>query len=313
MEHFNWDDLKYLLAVARTGSVSRAARTLAVDHATVIRRLEGLERALGAKLFQRNARGYSLTVTGERLLVSAQTMEGEAARASTELRNGQARVSGTLKISALEGIGNFFLARHLAAFGAAHPDLSIEFITLQQLVALSRREADIAITLQPPSQGQFHIARLTDYTLEVYGSRDYLARAPEVVTKEDFAQHSFTGYIDDLIFVRDLNYLDEIGIRVKPRLQSSSIHIQLEVTREGYGLCVLPRFIAMSCPDLVAVRPDLVSLRRSYWIVAHADIAQTARGRLLIEFIHEKALDALHLFQGSNQTGHPVTGTSVPS
>jgi DNA-binding transcriptional LysR family regulator len=304
VERFNWDDLKYLLAVSRTGSVSRAARTMAVDHATVIRRLEALERSLDAKLFQRNARGYSLTVTGERVLLSAQTIEGEAARASTELRNGQARVSGTLKISALEGIGNFFLARHLAAFGVAHPDLAIEFITLQQLVALSRREADIAITLQPPSQGQFHITRLTDYTLEVYGSREYLARAPAVAVKEDLAQHPFTGYIDDLIFVRDLNYLDEIGIRVKPRLQSSSIHIQLEATREGYGLSVLPRFIAMSCPDLIAVRPDLVSLRRSYWIVAHADVAQTARGRLLIEFIHAKALSAYHLFLGDDAGKH---------
>jgi DNA-binding transcriptional LysR family regulator len=297
VERFNWDDLKFLLAVARVGSVSRAARSLGVDHATVIRRLEGLERSLDAKLFQRNVRGYSLTATGERLLLSAQAMEGEAVRASTELRNGQERISGTLKISALEGIGNFFLARHLAAFGAAHPDLAIEFITLQQLVALSRREADIAITLQPPSQGQFHIARLTDYTLEVYGSRNYLAHAPKIDVREDFAQHPFTGYIDDLIFVRDLNYLDEIGIRVKPRLQSSSIHIQLEVTREGYGLCVLPRFIAMSCPDLVAVRPDLVSLRRSYWIVAHADIAHTARGRMLIAFIHGKAQEAQHLFE----------------
>lgn len=296
MQDFQWDDLKYLLAVARAGSVSRAGRMLSVDHATVIRRLEGLERALDVKLFQRNARGYSLTATGERLMASAQTIEGETVRATEALRDGHLKVSGTLRISALEGVGNFFLAKHLAAFGAANPELQIEFITLQQLVALSRREADIAVTLQPPTQGRFHVSRLTEYELNVYGSRDYLARAPVIETKADFSRHPFTGYIDDLIFVRELNYLDEIGLRVKPRLQSSSIHIQLEVARQGYGLCVLPRFIAGSCPDLVAVRPDLISLRRSYWLVAHEDIAQTARGRLLLEFVQQKTAAASALF-----------------
>lgn len=295
---FNWDDLRYLLAVARTGGVSRAAHTLSVDHATVIRRLEGLERALGVKLFQRNARGYSLTQTGERMLVSATSIESEAARAVVELHDGLPSISGTLRISALEGIGNFFLARRLAAFGTAHPDLSIEFITLQQLIALSRREADIAITLQPPTQGRFHISRLTDYDLFVYGSEDYLQTAPPVRTREDLNNHPFTGYIDDLIFVRELNYLDEIGLRSRPRLQSSSIQTQLEMVRQGYGLCILPRFIAMHFSELRAVRPEEIVLHRSYWIVAHAEIAQTARGRSILEFLNDEAAGAQDDFLG---------------
>ena len=307
---FNWDDLRFLLAVAQTGSVSRAAHMLSVDHATVIRRLEGLERALSVKLFQRNARGYSLTHTGERLLVFAQSMESEATRATVELHNGQSSLSGTLRISALEGIGSFFLARRLAAFGAAHPDLSIDFITLQQLIALSRREADIAITLQPPTQGRFHITRLTDYDLHVYGSRDYLGRAPTIHSRDDLSSHPFTGYIDDLIFVRELNYLDEIGIRLRPQLQSSSIQIQLEVVRQGYGLSVLPRFIASAFPELEAVRPEEIVLRRSYWLVAHADVAQTARGRLMIEFLNKEALLARDQFLRSPA---PVTPEPSPS
>jgi DNA-binding transcriptional LysR family regulator len=301
VQRFNWDDLRYLLAVSRTGSVSGAARTLSVDHATVIRRLEGLEQSLGVKLFQRNARGYSLTLTGERLLLSAQTIETEANRASAELSDGQSSLSGALRISALEGIGNFFLARHLADFCAAHPDLSIEFITLQQLMALSRREADIAITLQPPAQGRFHITRLTDYVLHVYGSRSYLDRAPQIHGRDDLKDHPFTGYIDDLIFVRELNYLDEIGLRIRPRLQSSSIQVQLEMVRQGYGLCVLPRFIAASCSDLVPVRPEAIVLRRSYWLVAHEDIAQTARGRSLIQFLHAEADAASERFVGPDE------------
>ena len=292
MQRFNWDDLRFLLAISRGGSVSAASRALSVDHATVIRRLEGLERALNAKLFQRNVRGYSLTTTGEQLLLSAKTMEDEATRASTQLGDGRMAVTGGLRIS------NFFLARRLAAFGSAHPDVSIDLITLQQLVALSRREADIAITLHPPVTGRFHITRLTDYVLQVHGSRDYLARCAPIASRGDFADHPFAGYIDDLVFMRELNYLDAIGARVRPRLQSSSIHAQLEYVRQGYGLCVLPRFVAQASPDLVPVRPDLFTLRRSYWIVADPEIMQTARAKLLVAYLEAEVAAAQALFIG---------------
>jgi DNA-binding transcriptional LysR family regulator len=300
VQRFNWDDLRFLLAMSRGGSVSAAARALSVDHATVIRRLEGLERSLNAKLFQRNVRGYSLTGPGEQLLLSAKAIEEEATRASEQMSHGRMTVSGGLRISALEGIGNYFLARRLAAFGSAHPDVSIELITLQQLVALSRREADIAITLHPPVTGRFHITRLTDYVLQVYGSRAYLACCAPIVSHGDFGDHPFAGYIDDLVFMRELNYLDKIGARVRPRLQSSSIHAQLEFVRQGYGLCVLPRFVAVSCPDLVPVRADLFTLRRSYWIVADPDIMQTARGKLLVAFLEGEVAEAQALFVGND-------------
>jgi DNA-binding transcriptional LysR family regulator len=166
------------------------------------------------------------------------------------------------------------------------------------LVALSRREADIAITLQPPVTGRFHISRLTDYDLYVYGSSEYLSRCAPIVTQADYGDHPFAGYIDDLVFVRDLNYLDKIGARVRPKLQSSSIHAQLEFVRQGYGLCVLPSFVAASAPDLVRVRPDLFSLRRSYWIVANPDIIQTARGNALINFLENEVKAARENFIG---------------
>jgi DNA-binding transcriptional LysR family regulator len=169
---------------------------------------------------------------------------------------------------------------------------------LQQLVALSRREADIAITLHPPVTGRFHISRLTDYVLYVYGSRDYLAQCAPIVTQADFGAHPFAGYIDDLVFVRELNYLDKIGARVKPRMQSSSIHAQLEFARQGYGLCVLPRFVAASSPDLVPVRPDLFTLRRCYWIVADPDIMLTTRGSLLVKFLQSEVVAAQDSFVG---------------
>ena len=198
---FDWDDLQFFLAVARTGTVSQASHRMGVDHATVMRRLDNLEKTLGAKLFERNPRGYNLTKRGERLLVSARLVEAEMQKAERDAAADLA-ISGVVRISSLEGFANFFLAAKLPRFAAAHPNVSIEMVAIQQIVALSRREADIAITLQAPETGGFVVERLTDYVLFVYGLKSYLADAPPIRSRDDLQNHPFTGYIDDLIFVR---------------------------------------------------------------------------------------------------------------
>jgi DNA-binding transcriptional LysR family regulator len=292
---FDWDDLQFFLAVARAGTVSRASRGLGVDHATVIRRLDNLEQSLGTKLFERNPRGYNLTHRGERLLVSAQAVEAETQKAERDIAGSDLVISGAVRISSLEGFANFFLAARLPRLAAAHQHLAVEVIAIQQIVALSRREADIAITLQPPENGRFVKERLTDYVLFVYGTKLYLANAPRVRSRADLQHHPFTGYIDDLIFMRGLDYLDEIGAR-RPRLQSSSLHAQMEASLAGHGLCVLPHFIAVQQRKLVPVLPQEVFLRRTYWLVMPADIADTARVRAVAHFIKEEAAAAQALF-----------------
>src|SRR5688500_5937493 len=141
MRPFDWNDLRYFLSVAQAGTVSQAARSLGVDHATVIRRVEALEHAMGAKLFERTPRGYYLTANGERLLSSAETMHEEARRIGREMLASNHGMGGVVRISTLEGFGNVFLAGRLPKFAAQYPNLHIELLTLQQIVALSRREA----------------------------------------------------------------------------------------------------------------------------------------------------------------------------
>jgi DNA-binding transcriptional LysR family regulator len=293
---FNWDDLRYFLAVARAETVSLASRRMGVDHATVIRRVEGLERALGAKLFERTPRGYNLTQTGHRLLSSAHSIEAEILQAEQQLAGRDAAISGLVRISTLEGFGNFFLAKRLPAFACGHPGLSVELVTIQQIVALSRREADIAVTLQAPPSGPFVSERLTDYSLLVYGAQSYLEQHAEIRTRADLRAHRFIGYIDDLIFARGLDYLSEIDPNVRPRLQSSSLHAQMETALGGYGLCVLPTFIADHQPQLVRVLPAEISLRRTYWLVLHKDTAETARIQAARRFIVQEVRAAQDLF-----------------
>lgn len=292
---FDWDDLQFFLAVARAGTVSQASHRMAVDHATVMRRLDNLEKVLGFKLFERNARGYNLTKRGERLLTSAQIIETEIQKAERDIAAGNLAVSGVVRISSLEGFANFFLASRLPRFAAANPNVSIEMIAIQQIVALSRREADIAITLQAPETGHFIVERLSDYVLFVYGPESYLADAPPIRSREDLRKHRFTGYIDDLIFVRGLDYMDELGAS-RPQLQSSSLHAQMEASVAGYGLCVLPAFIARGHPELVPVLPGEICLRRTYNLVMPADRADTARVRAVRQFLHAEVAAAQSLF-----------------
>lgn len=295
---FDWNDLQHFLAAARAGTLSGAARRLGVDHATISRRLAALEQALGAKLFERNPRGYNLTQTGERLLASAEAIEAEALRAERQVAGEGQRVSGTVRISTLEAFGNFFLAPLLPRLAQENPKLHLELVSIQQIVALSRREADIVITLKKPDGDRFVAETLTDYTLFVYGARDYLKRAGAPRTRADLADHPFAGYIEELIFTRGLDYLDEVVPGLRPRLECSSLHAQMEAAASGFGLAVLPAFVADRNPNLVRVLPRQVSLTRTYWIVAHAEVADVARVRIVRRFIGERAVAERRRFAG---------------
>lgn len=290
MRSFDWDDLRYFLSVAQSGTVAASARRLGVDHATIIRRVDALERSMGVKLFARTPRGYFLTANGERLLPCAESIQNEARKIGREMLAGSHGVGGVVRISTLEGFGNFFLARRLPKFAREHPNLFIELLTLQQIVALSRREADIAISLQPPDAdaGRFFREKLTDYTLFVYGSRDYLKSQRPIKNTDALREHVFCGYIDDLVFVRGLDYLDEVAKGLRARLQSSSLHAQTEAALGGYGLCVLPAYIASRYPELVPVLPEKIALKRSYWLVASVDVAPSPRVQAIRRFIHEE-------------------------
>jgi DNA-binding transcriptional LysR family regulator len=298
MRPFDWDDLRYFLAVAQAGTVSQAARRLGVDHATIIRRIDALERALGSKLFERNPRGYNLTHTGERLLVSAEVIHEETRKVDREVRTGGHGVGGLVRISTLEGFGNFFLAGRLPRFTEEYPNLAVELMTLQQIVALSRREADVAISLEPPESGRFSREKLTDYVLHVYGSIRYLESSPAINRPEDLKAHPFCGYIDDLVFVRGLDYLDEVSAGIRARLQSSSLHAQAEAVANGYGLSVLPAFIGSARSDLRPVLPDQIVIRRSYWLVANADVATSPRVQAVRRFVKAEVDAAQPLFLG---------------
>lgn len=286
-QNFTWDDLQYFLAVARSGQLSTAARQLRTSHATVSRRIDRLEFALKVKLFERNPRGYVLTGMGQRFIETAERIETEADRLQADVASGTTAQRGVVRLSTPEGFANFFFADKIRSFCDSHPNISLELVTIQQIMSLSRKEADVAVALDPSKAGPYVSEKIGDYSLHVYGARSYLADSAPIRRRDDLLDHPFIGYIEDMIFAPGLDYLGDVHHGLRAKFQSSSIFAQLTATRNGLGLCVLPNFIASKYPDLAIVLPDEVTLRRSYWLVCHRDLRDVPRIRSVAGFIVE--------------------------
>lgn len=307
MADFTWDDLQFFLAVARDGQLSKAARHLRTSHVTVSRRIDRLEGALRLRLFERNPRGYELTPAGRRLVETAERMEEEADRIAVEHGGEASGQSGVLRMAVPEGFGSYFSTYLLPAFVQRFPLISLELVTLTQVLSLSRREAEISITLDPVTAGPYRSDRITDYSLHVYASKSYLERTPPIRTRDDLPSHRFVGYIQEMIFAPGLDYLDEIHPSIRPWVKSTSIFNQLAATRNGQGLCVLPHYIAALHDDLQIVLPDEVLLMRSYWLTCHRDVRPIPRERAVIAYLTEQMrAQAPYLVRGAAPAEAPL-------
>lgn len=280
MQGTDWSDLQVFLAIARAGQMGRAGAALGMDPTTTSRRLRRLEAALGETLFEQTREGQVLTEAGERLLAKVEAM-AQAAMAISEGGPASAggQLSGTLRISASEGFGSWFLAAHVPDFVRAHPALTLDLVANSGFLSLSKREADIAVMLSRPKAGPVIARKLSDYSLRLYASQGYLGLAGMPQAPADLLKgHSLVGYIPDLLYAPELRYLDELQPGLAPTLRSSSINAQHHLIAAGAGIGVLPCFMGDADAGLVPVLPGR-RITRSFWLVTHKDTHQLARIR----------------------------------
>jgi DNA-binding transcriptional LysR family regulator len=263
----DWDLLRSFLAVARAGKLTGAARNLKINHATLSRRVAALEAALNTKLFDRQISGYVLTAQGQRLLGRAEEMERSVFAIQADVADEGTEVSGTVRIGAPEGFGTHFLAARIGMLARAHPDLFVELVPMPRSFSLSKREADIVIGLSQPAQGRLHTRKLSDYELGVYGARHRSEDWSRLRNRNDVVRHPFIGYIDDLIYAPELDYLPALSRAIEPQIRSSSILAQMEATCTGAGIAILPCFLAEPEPRLIRILPDELSLIRTFWMM----------------------------------------------
>jgi DNA-binding transcriptional LysR family regulator len=270
------DDLRFFLEVARTGRLVTAAKALGVDHTTVGRRVSQLERTTGARLFDRAAAGWALTEAGDRLRVHAEAVESSLLAATEELGTTAGRLSGTLRIAAPDGFGAFVIAPGISALRTKYPDLTVEIVTATRLNLLATKEFDIGVALEEPSTRGVQSTKLATYPLALYASEGYLEQNRHISSPADLHQHALIGYVDALLDIPSLRFLESSLQGMKPAVQTNNITGQWMAAVAGLGVAVLPMFIAEPDERLVRVL-HTVTIRRTYWMAIPRDLQRLAR------------------------------------
>ncbi|KCZ86121.1 LysR family transcriptional regulator [Hyphomonas adhaerens MHS-3] len=282
----NWDDLKIFLDVTRQQKLEGAAAHLHIDATTISRRIKRLEHDLGITLFERTRRGHVLTPAGERLASQAEAMESVYLDIRAETASEQS-AAGRIRLGVTEGLGSTMIAPALKQFRESHTKIDIDLISLSGFVSVPKRQADMSILLTRPSSGRLKVRKLTDYSLQLYGARDYLKNSASIDSRADLQNHTLIGYVDDLIYSSQLRYFDELLPGLTPHLCSPSIVAQLEMVAAGAGLGILPTFMANRVPQLTPLLQSDISVTRSFWLAVHEDVASLTRNRIMSDFLVE--------------------------
>lgn len=294
----DWDRIRIFLAVARSGQLLGAARQLKLNHATVGRQLSALEEELGTRLIERQTTGSRLTEAGEVLLRTAERVESELLQAGTLLAGASQALTGAVRVGAPDGLGNYFLSRALGALAAKHPGLTIQLVPLPRTFSLTRREADIVITLDRPKQGRLIVKKLTDYTLSVYAAKSYLSRGRKIASPEDLSGHLFITHVEDFVYSRALDYAAELGRLMHRHYECGSVVAQMEAVRAGHGIGILHDYAAGQFPELKRLLPQ-IRFTRTYWLMSHPDTHHTRRVAEVYEFVSKSVAAAKASFLAS--------------
>ncbi len=202
-------------------------------------------------------------------------------------------LSGTIRIGAPDGVSNYLLVDACDALTRENPDLQVQLVSLPRMFSLSKREADVAITVSPPSAGRLTVRKIADYRLRLYARQDLVEALGPVRTMADLHGVRGIGYISDMIFDRELDYYALLGRETEPALTSNSLLLQLRWCRQGFGMCILPEFVARAYPELTVLLPDDVRLTRAFYLVRHQDDARVARINHIAEVVVEGMRAAL--------------------
>jgi DNA-binding transcriptional LysR family regulator len=194
-----------------------------------------------------------------------------------------------VRIGTTEGFGNFFLAPQLASFQRRCPELRIDLLPVPRFVSLSKREADLAVTIEHPKGGPYVKAKLSDYQLRLFATREYLEAHPPIEGVDDLRRHAFVGYVDELLFSSELLYLSRIAPAERIVFRSTSIIAQYTAALQGCALAVLPCFLAAQDARLLPVLEREVVVQKTFWIYCHEDQRRVRRVQAVWDHLRQAA------------------------
>jgi DNA-binding transcriptional LysR family regulator len=282
----DWNDLRYFLAVARTGSTLAAGKAMRVSHTTAARRLAALETALNLTLFDHLTTGYVLTPAGEALLEAAEAMEAAAAQVADVAARQSREASGTVKLTVDELFAVTLLAPILRDLRKAHPAIRIELDTTETHRDLAAGEADIALRMtRNPIGGGLVGRRIATSSWALYGSRDYVAAHGLPRQIEELQGHVLVGGGGTVTWKIYRTWLERHGLLDSVAVQHGTTSGLLAAVRSGVGLAVLPSTVADVEPDLVMCLPDLPQYKTDLWLLTHERLRHTPRVRVVLDFL----------------------------
>jgi DNA-binding transcriptional LysR family regulator len=285
----DWNDFRLVLAIARTGSLSAAAKALGVVHSTAFRRLVDLEQRLNVRLFERLPAGaYAATSAGERMAAAGERIETEAAALGRDLLGADLRLSGRLRVTCSETLAFRILTPAIAEFRGAHPGITLDLVVDNRVLSLSRREADVALRVARPKEGDLYGRKLADIGWTFYATAGLLAETGPL----DLAALDHLPLVGWEEAVSGVNTADWLARNVSASAfvyRTSSVINQMVAAREGIGVALLPCYLGDAEPGLVRAWPEpLPDLVRELWIVTHSDLRRTARVRAFMDLVGKR-------------------------
>jgi DNA-binding transcriptional LysR family regulator len=278
----DWNDLRYVLAVRRTGSLSAAARGLEVDKATVSRRIAALEHALGVRLFDRKPDGYEITPHGERVLSAGSEIDDRVAALIAELSEARGDAKGVVFLSVPQFFASAVLLPAMPAFRAAHPAIELVLNASSSIVNVARREAEVGLRNVKPQQLSVTVKRVGKLAMALYASKHYLARRGTPKTVKDFATHDLIGWPNAFTYDDAFKPIGETGARVVVRANDSAVHV--DAVAAGVGIAALPCILGDERTGLVKLEAFGLN-RNDIYAVAPGELRRSGRVRAVIDLL----------------------------
>ena len=287
----NWDEIRTAFQVARLGTVSGAAEVLGVHHATVIRHIDALEKRLGAKLFQRHARGYTPTESGRDLLAVAQTTEEQFAHLVSRIKGQGETVSGELVVTSIAGIADL-LTPVMVGFQEKFPDVRVRFLTDMRVFRLDYGEAHVAIRAgNGPEEPDNVVQPLARMKAGLYAARSYVDRHGCPASEAEFASHRFVCTDAETTRAPFHRWL-RATVQPDQIAYSATEPAALEqAVRQGAGIGFMMSFRASEDPSLVEILPPRPEWDSQLRIVTHVDLHRTRKVQAFLAHLKDSVKD----------------------
>ncbi len=281
---FEWSDLRFFLAVARTGSTVAAAQSCGVSQSTVARRMAALESALSLKLFERLQTGSVLTSDGRSLLCAAEDAEASIVAVENKARSVRRELTGVVRFTTPPEGADPVIGLALAAFMERHPAVRIELLTTERFLDIAKGEADVALRAGPmPTAPELVVRKVAEVIWAGYCTSELSAQVGSVAAQGGWATSRVIGADGQLSGAPVFRWLDERASTIVARV--STISGMLGLAKAGAGIAFLPVRIGDSEPRLVRCHPPILEAGSPIWIVTREDARRTAHVRAFIDFL----------------------------